>query len=82
MIRCMEIQWKGPGVFAHRGGPQDWASVVENARVAAVRRLQEVDFGEWTAVYEVDQVVGLDERQSTQYLVAEPCSSDSPVAAK
>jgi hypothetical protein len=70
----MEIEWKGAGVFAHMGAVQDWTRVVEHASVAAIRRLQEIDFGEWTAVYEIDHVRGpdLDRRHLAQYLVAEP----------
>jgi hypothetical protein len=69
--RCMEIEWKGNGVFAHQGGAQDWKPIVENSRVAAVRKLQDVEFGEWTAVYEVERVLReTGRRETVQYLVA------------
>lgn len=68
---CIEIEWKGSRVFRHKGGIQEWKPVVENPRVAAVRKLHDVDFGEWTGIYEVDRVIReTGGREIAQYLVA------------
>ena len=65
MSRCMEIEWKGSGVFVHKGAVQDWKLVVESPRVAAVRKLEDIEFGEWTTVYEVDRVISETGRRET-----------------
>ena len=70
-MRCMEVELKAPGVFTHKGPVQEWRLVAEDSRLAAVRKVQDIDFGEWTALYEVDRVVfpGGELRETTWYLV-------------
>jgi hypothetical protein len=89
VTRCMEIEWTRSGVFAHKGRVQAWKPIVENPRVAAVRKLEDIEFGEWTGVYEVDRVVSeTGRRETAQYLVTEPvapeepCMSDLPSTAR
>jgi hypothetical protein len=76
----MEIEWKGDGVFAHKGQVTSWDEVVSSSGLAAVRRVAEVHLGPFAAIYEVDvvsfrQQAGdeiLTERRITrQYLVEE-----------
>lgn len=87
MAQCMEIEWRGNGIFCHKTGIKDWRSIVENHRLRSVSRIQDIHFGPWTAIYEVENVAegsvwhGTERIEKAQYLVAE-CVADAPAAAR
>ena len=63
----MEVEWFGDGHFRHIR-ECNWDQVI--TRAAAIRRLREIDFQGFTAVYEVDQGESWG-GGTRQYLVAE-----------
>lgn len=77
MTRCMEVRVLEAGVIEHRGsGPEEWQQVLYGA--AAIKRLEDINWGEFTALYQVRFRDGA----TRQYLVAEPLRTEEVGSAR